>query len=92
MSFSIRYYTWKRKGALISALNNGEITRDQLIKDHNLTEEELREWESAFAQNGCAGLRQKVIFHNRRKKLLSVYNTSNGPSAKADDEHSILDY
>ena len=46
-----------RKIALLKAIEDGEITRDEAKARHSLSEEELAGWEKLRAAHGPAGLR-----------------------------------
>ena len=47
----------RRKAAVVAAVRSGRITLEEALHRYQLTEEEYRSWERAFASHGLAGLR-----------------------------------
>ena len=53
----IKRWTFRRKAAVVSAVANGELTREEACRRYQLTEEEFVSWQQAFETHGLPGLR-----------------------------------
>lgn len=58
-------YTAKRKAQIIAQVHNGEITRDEACKRHNITAEEFEGWCKSLDRAGQQGLRITRLQHYR---------------------------
>ena len=47
----------RRKAVVVAAVQSGKITLEEALRRYQLTEEEFREWQSAFEAHGLPGLR-----------------------------------
>ena len=54
---SIKRWTIRRKAAVVGAVADGLITREEACRRYQLTEEELIAWQRAFEAYGLPGLR-----------------------------------
>ena len=53
----IQRWTIRRKAAVVTAVADGVLTRDEACRRYQLTEEEFASWQQAFEAHGLAGLR-----------------------------------
>jgi transposase-like protein len=53
----VKRWTFRRKAAVVSAVANGELTREEACRRYQLTEEEFVSWQQAFETHGLPGLR-----------------------------------
>jgi Protein of unknown function (DUF1153) len=53
----IQRWTIRRKAAVVTAVANGLLTREEACRRYQLSEEEFVSWQQAFAAHGLAGLR-----------------------------------
>ncbi len=54
---NIKRWTIRRKAAIVAAVVDGAITREEACRRYQLTEEELIAWQRAFEAYGLPGLR-----------------------------------
>ena len=47
----------RRKAAVVAAVEGGKITLEEACRRYQLTEEEFRAWQRAYAAHGLPGLR-----------------------------------
>jgi Protein of unknown function (DUF1153) len=52
-----RRWVARRKAAVVAAVRDGRITLKEALQRYQLTEEDYRSWERAFAAHGLPGLR-----------------------------------
>ena len=52
-----RPWTIRRKAELITAVTNGEITIEEALERHHLSEEEFNSWRRSYEMQGLPGLR-----------------------------------
>jgi Protein of unknown function (DUF1153) len=50
-------WTIRRKAAVVTAVANGVLTREEACQRYQLTEEEFAGWQRAFEEHGLPGLR-----------------------------------
>jgi hypothetical protein len=50
-------WTIRRKAAVVTAVTNGVLTREQACQRYQLSEEEFVSWQQAFEAHGLPGLR-----------------------------------
>ena len=50
-------WTTRRKAAVVAAVQSGEITVDEALQRHQLSEEEFRNWRRLYEAHGLPGLR-----------------------------------
>jgi hypothetical protein len=62
---TMRWTAWQ-KIAVIRAVRNGLLTREEVRARYLLSEEELSAWQADFERNGIAGLQQKSLRQRRR--------------------------
>ena len=53
----VQRWTIRRKAAVVTAVVNGQLTREEACRRYQLTEEEFVSWQQAFEAHGLAGLR-----------------------------------
>jgi transposase-like protein len=53
----VKRWTFRRKAAVVTAVANGELTREEACRRYQLTEEEFLSWQRAFEAHGLPGLR-----------------------------------
>ncbi len=53
----VQRWTIRRKAAVVTAVANGLLTREEACRRYQLTEEEFVGWQQAFEAHGLAGLR-----------------------------------
>ena len=52
-----RRWVVRRKAAVVAAVEGGKITLEEACRRYQLTEEEFRAWQRAYAAHGLPGLR-----------------------------------
>jgi hypothetical protein len=62
----VKRWTIRRKAAVVTAVADGVLTREQACRRYKLTEEEFRGWEEAFEAHGLPGLRATRLQQYRR--------------------------
>jgi hypothetical protein len=62
----VKRWTIRRKAAVVTAVADGVLTREQARRRYKLTEEEFLSWEEAFAAHGLLGLRSTRLQQYRR--------------------------
>ena len=62
-----RPWTIRRKAELIVAVPNGEITLEDALQRHQLTEEEFRSWQRVYQMHGLPGLRSTRLQQYRTR-------------------------
>jgi Protein of unknown function (DUF1153) len=60
-------WTIRRKAAVLAAIRTGLITREEVYRRYQLSEEELFSWERAFEAHGLGGLRVTRLQMYRRR-------------------------
>jgi hypothetical protein len=63
----VKRWTIRRKAAVVTAVADGVLTREQACRRYKLAEDELLSWEEAFAAHGLPGLRATRIQRYRRR-------------------------
>ncbi|HTV44372.1 MAG TPA: DUF1153 domain-containing protein [Stellaceae bacterium] len=53
----IKRWTIRRKAAVVTAVADGTLTREEACRRYQLTEEEFASWQLAFETHGLPGLR-----------------------------------
>ncbi len=53
----VKRWTFRRKAAVVTAVANGELTREEACRRYQLSEEEFVSWQQAFDAHGLPGLR-----------------------------------
>lgn len=61
-----RRWVASRKAAVVRAVSNGLITRDQALEAYGLTDEEYGSWELAVANHGEAALKATSLQRYRQ--------------------------
>lgn len=54
---NVKRWTIRRKAAVITAVANGVLTREEACRRYQLTEEEFISWQRAYEAHGLPGLR-----------------------------------
>jgi hypothetical protein len=54
---NVKRWTIRRKAAVVTAVADGVLTREDACQRYQLTEEELASWQRAFEEHGLPGLR-----------------------------------
>ncbi len=62
----VKRWTFRRKAAVVTAVADGVLTREQACRRYKLTEDELLSWEEAFEAHGLPGLRVTRLQQYRR--------------------------
>jgi Protein of unknown function (DUF1153) len=53
----VKRWTIRRKAAVVTAIANGVLTREEACRRYQLSEEELLSWQQAYETHGLPGLR-----------------------------------
>jgi hypothetical protein len=53
----VKRWTVRRKAAVVTAVANGVLTREEACRRYQLSEEEFLSWQQAFEAHGLPGLR-----------------------------------
>ncbi|MGH7030947.1 MAG: DUF1153 domain-containing protein [Stellaceae bacterium] len=53
----VKRWTIRRKAAVVTAVADGVLTREEACRRYQLSDEELASWQRAFEAHGLAGLR-----------------------------------
>ena len=64
---NVTRWTIRRKAAVVVAINNGVLTAEEACRRYQLTEEELRSWQQAYAAHGLPGLRSTRLQQYRTR-------------------------
>jgi transposase-like protein len=59
-------WTIRRKAAVVSAVAAGEITREEVCRRYQISEEEFNSWQQAYERYGLPGLRSTRLQQYRR--------------------------
>ena len=62
----IKRWTFRRKAAVVTAVANGALTREEACRRYQLSEEEFLSWQRAFEAFGLPGLRSTRLQQYRR--------------------------
>jgi hypothetical protein len=60
-------WTIRRKAAVVIAISNGVLSAEEACRRYQLTEEELRSWQQAYAAHGLPGLRSTRLQQYRTR-------------------------
>jgi len=63
---NIRRWTIRRKAAVVTAVAMGKITREEVCRRYQISEEELLSWQRAYESFGLPGLRSTRLQQYRR--------------------------
>ena len=66
---NVQRWTIRRKAAVVIAVTNGVLTREEACRRYQLSEEELLSWQQAFEVHGLPGLRSTRLQHYRGRLL-----------------------
>jgi hypothetical protein len=58
----------RRKAAVLAALSSGVLTMEEACRRYALSEEELLDWQRAFAAHGLPGLRAARLRARRTRR------------------------
>jgi Protein of unknown function (DUF1153) len=61
-------WTIRRKAAVVTAVANGVLTREEACHRYQLSEEEFISWQQAFEAHGLPGLRSTRLQQYRRSR------------------------
>jgi hypothetical protein len=61
-------WTIRRKAAVVTAVANGVLTREEACQRYQLSEEEFISWQQAFEAHGLPGLRSTRLQQYRRSR------------------------
>ena len=64
----VKRWTFRRKAAVVTAVANGELTREEACRRYGLTEEEFLGWQQKFETHGLPGLRSTRLQQYRRPR------------------------
>ncbi len=62
---NVKRWTIRRKAAVVAAVANGVLSREEACRRYQLSEEELLSWQQAFETHGLPGLRSTRLQHYR---------------------------
>jgi hypothetical protein len=65
-SADTKRWSSRRKAAVVVAIRDGSLAREEAHQRYMLSEEELAGWEAAFASRGLRGLRSGVRHASRQ--------------------------
>jgi hypothetical protein len=60
-------WTVRRKAAVVTAVANGVLTREEACQRYQLTEEEFLSWQRAYEEHGLPGLRSTRLQQYRSR-------------------------
>jgi len=63
---TIRRWTIRRKAAVVNAVKAGEVTREEICRRYQISEEEFLSWQRAYENYGLPGLRSTRLQEYRR--------------------------
>jgi transposase-like protein len=63
---TIRRWTIRRKAAVVNAVKTGEVTREEICRRYQISEEEFLSWQRAYENYGLPGLRSTRLQEYRR--------------------------
>jgi hypothetical protein len=61
-------WTIRRKAAVVTAVANGVLTREEACQRYQLSEEEFASWQQAFEEHGLPGLRSTRLQQYRGRR------------------------
>ena len=64
---NVRRWTIRRKAAVVIAVANGVLTREQVYQRYQISEEELLSWQRAYEAHGLPGLRSTRLQQYRAR-------------------------
>jgi hypothetical protein len=62
---NVRRWTIRRKAAVLAAVANNVLTREEACQRYQLSEQEFASWQQVFETHGLAGLRATRLQHYR---------------------------
>jgi hypothetical protein len=62
---NVKRWTIRRKAAVVTAVANGVLSREEGCRRYQLSEEEFLSWQQAFETHGLPGLRSTRLQHYR---------------------------
>lgn len=65
---NVKRWTIRRKAAVVTAVVNGILTREEACQRYQLTEEELLSWQRAYETHGLPGLRSTRLQQYRGRR------------------------
>jgi Protein of unknown function (DUF1153) len=65
----VKRWTFRRKAAVVTAVANGVLTREEACRRYQLSEEEFISWQQAFDAHGLPGLRSTRLQQYRGADL-----------------------
>jgi transposase-like protein len=63
---NVRRWTIRRKASVVTAVATGEITREEICRRYQISEEEFLSWQRAYEGYGLPGLRSTRLQQYRR--------------------------
>jgi Protein of unknown function (DUF1153) len=57
----VKRWTFRRKAAVVTAVLNGLLAREEASRRYHLSEEEFLSWQQAFEAHGLLGLRSTQL-------------------------------
>jgi hypothetical protein len=63
---NIRRWTIRRKAAVVEAVKSGQVTRAEICRRYQISEEEFRSWQRRYEAFGLPGLRLTRLQQYRR--------------------------
>jgi hypothetical protein len=65
---NVRRWTIRRKAAVLNAIANGVLTREEACQRYQLSEEELASWQRIYEAHGLPGLRSTRLQQYRGRR------------------------
>ena len=65
---NVRRWTIRRKAAVLNAIANGMLTREEACQRYQISEEELASWEQTYEVHGLPGLRSTRLQQYRGRR------------------------
>ena len=65
----VKRWTFRRKAAVVTAVANNVLTREEVCRLYQLSEEEFLSWQQAFESHGPPGLRSTTLQQYRSAAL-----------------------
>jgi hypothetical protein len=66
---NVKRWTIRRKAAVLNAIANGVLTREEALERYQLSEEELASWQQTYEAHGLPGLRSTRLQQYRGRRL-----------------------
>jgi hypothetical protein len=66
---NVKRWTIRRKAAVLNAIANGVLSRDEACQRYQISEEELASWQQTYESHGLPGLRSTRLQQYRSRRI-----------------------